>query len=363
MHGNEILDEESFMRMLRLERSRTERTYRPFVLVLIEPASQPRASEAGRLFDRILGQLLKSTRDIDAKGWYKDREVVGVIFTELGKQDKEAVVARLSARFTGLISLVLSADEQNAVKVSFHVYPEDSIQRDPGASFDIPLHRDLELNMEGKKVSRLLKRTIDITVSLLGLILASPLLISIAIAIKLTSKGPVFFRQERVGLGGRRFTLLKFRTMYFPNDSAMHEHYTSRLIAGTADPARAAGTERPVYKLMNDPRITPLGRFLRRASLDELPQLVNVLAGRMSLVGPRPSIPYEFDRYSIWHRRRVLVVKPGITGLSQVTGRGVLKFDEMVRLDIRYARTWSLWMDFRILWRTSFVVLSGEGAY
>jgi lipopolysaccharide/colanic/teichoic acid biosynthesis glycosyltransferase len=162
-------------------------------------------------------------------------------------------------------------------------------------------------------------------------------------------------------LGGRRFTFFKFRSMYDRSDSTTHEDYTSRLIEGSASPVMAGG--RPVYKLVDDPRVTPLGRLLRRTSVDELPQLFNVLAGDMSLVGPRPAIPYEFDRYSIWHRQRLLSVKPGITGIWQVSGRGVTKFDEMIRQDIRYAKTWSVWLDAKILCQTVRVVLSGRGAY
>ena len=126
---------------------------------------------------------------------------------------------------------------------------------------------------------------------------------------------------------------------------------------------QAEGSKAAVYKLTNDPRVTPLGRFLRKTSLDELPQLFNVLLGNMSLVGPRPPLPYEYDRYDVWHRRRVFEVKPGITGLWQVTGRSRTTFDEMVRLDLNYAKAWSVWLDLKILSRTPMAVVSGDGAY
>jgi lipopolysaccharide/colanic/teichoic acid biosynthesis glycosyltransferase len=135
------------------------------------------------------------------------------------------------------------------------------------------------------------------------------------------------------------------------------------LIAGEALVEAPAGGPAPVFKLTNDSRVTVFGRFLRKSSLDELPQLFNVLTGDMSLVGPRPAIPYEVESYGLWHRQRVLAVKPGITGLWQVAGRSRTKFSDMVRLDLQYARTWSLWLDFKILLRTPRTVISGEGAH
>lgn len=205
-----------------------------------------------------------------------------------------------------------------------------------------------------------LKRSMDIAGSLVALTLSAPLFVVVALAIKLTSAGPVLFRQERVGLHGRHFVMLKFRSMYLASDSSIHEQYIDRLIAGTLGVSGANTT--PVYKLADDPRVTPFGRLLRRTSLDELPQFVNVLTGAMSLVGPRPPIPYEVDRYAAWHMQR-LAVKPGITGLWQVGGRSRLTFDDMVRLDIWYATSWSLWLDVKILLQTLRAVVSGRGAY
>jgi lipopolysaccharide/colanic/teichoic acid biosynthesis glycosyltransferase len=147
-------------------------------------------------------------------------------------------------------------------------------------------------------------------------------------------------------------------------DSKIHEKYVSQFIAGKVDGKSDAGQAAvPVFKLQKDPRITPVGRFLRKTSLDELPQFWNVLRGDMSLVGPRPPIAYEFRAYDVWHRRRVLEIKPGITGLWQVEGRSRTCFDDMVRLDLRYARTWSVWLDLRILLRTPGAVILGDGAH
>ena len=202
----------------------------------------------------------------------------------------------------------------------------------------------------------------DIIGSAVLLVLASPVLTVVAVAIKLTSKGPVIFQQDRLGQFGARFKCMKFRTMYTDNDPKIHEEYTQRFIAGGADGETASGKP-TVYKITNDPRVTPIGRFLRKSSLDEFPQLWNVLSGEMSLVGPRPPVPYEYAVYDIWHRRRVLETKPGVTGLWQVSGRSRTSFDDMVRLDLRYSQSWSLWLDLKILVATPRAVLGGEGAY
>ena len=207
----------------------------------------------------------------------------------------------------------------------------------------------------------LVKRCLDIAGSMLAILILAPLMMLIAAAVKLTSPGPVLFRQVRLGQSGKGFTFLKFRSMHAKADHAIHEAYIKRFIADRTD-SPTAGGESQVFKLQSDPRITRVGRFLRRTSLEEVPQFFSVLVGHMSLVGPRPPLPYEFANYEIWHRRRLLAVKPGITGFWQVEGRSRVRFDEMVRMDIEYAREWSLWMDVRILLRTPRAVVSGNGA-
>jgi lipopolysaccharide/colanic/teichoic acid biosynthesis glycosyltransferase len=181
----------------------------------------------------------------------------------------------------------------------------------------------------------------------------------IAAAIKATSAGPVFFRQKRVGLNGKTFLFLKFRTMTANNDPLKHKEYIKKFI----NQQNSAATEPGVFKLTNDSRITTVGHFLRKTSFDELPQLINVLKGDMSLVGPRPPIPYECDLYDIWHRRRLLSSKPGITGLWQVVGRSRTTFDEMVRLDLKYLREWSLLLDLKIILMTPKAMIGGSGAF
>ena len=200
----------------------------------------------------------------------------------------------------------------------------------------------------------------DIAVSLTLLLALSPLLLVVAVLVKIGSRGPVLYRQVRIGHMARPFSMLKFRTMRAGADPKIHQDYVRAFIKGNgATPGAASGT---LFKLTNDPRITPTGRILRSTSLDELPQLWNVLRGEMSLVGPRPPLPYEFDQYEPWHHRRLLEAKPGITGLWQVAGRSRTTFDDMVRLDLRYVKTRSIWTDIKILLATPAAVISGKGA-
>jgi lipopolysaccharide/colanic/teichoic acid biosynthesis glycosyltransferase len=203
----------------------------------------------------------------------------------------------------------------------------------------------------------LAKRTFDATAAAIGILLLSPLFLGLFLATRLSSRGPAIYTQRRVGVGGRRFAFYKFRTMVHRNDDSIHRAYSERLINGWAQ--RDAGR---AFKLTTDPRVTPFGRFLRKSSLDELPQLFNVLKGDMSLVGPRPPIEYEVDYYQDWHKQR-LQAKPGITGLWQVSGRSQVPFDEMVMLDIHYMEHWSFQLDLKILLRTFPVVVFGVGGY
>jgi exopolysaccharide biosynthesis polyprenyl glycosylphosphotransferase len=243
------------------------------------------------------------------------------------------------------------------------LFPEEWNHDIPRRPSNPTLYPDLARRDSAKKFFCVIKRIMDIVGSALALLLFAPILLAIAIAIKLTSKGPIFFRQKRVGQYGEQFVFLKFRSMNVNNDASVHKAYVKQLIAGNAQSHPGNGNGNGVYKLTTDSRITRIGAFLRRTSLDELPQFVNVLKGEMSLVGPRPAIAYEVEAYDIWHRRRVLEAKPGITGLWQVNGRSRIKFDDMVRLDLRYAKTWSPWMDLKILLRTPVAVVFGDGAY
>ncbi|MBE0566881.1 MAG: sugar transferase [Krumholzibacteria bacterium] len=207
-----------------------------------------------------------------------------------------------------------------------------------------------------------LKRTGDVFGASLLLLLVLPLMALIALAIKRGSAGPVLFVQERLGRDGRPFPFFKFRSMAHNSDDAIHRQFTAMFINGDTDGCRETNAGEEVFKLKADPRVTPIGAWLRRTSLDELPQLFNILRGEMSLVGPRPPIAYEIESYQPWHMERLKAV-PGLTGLWQVSGRSQVAFDDMVRLDIRYINTWSPWRDFAIMLKTIPVVLRGTGGY
>jgi lipopolysaccharide/colanic/teichoic acid biosynthesis glycosyltransferase len=203
------------------------------------------------------------------------------------------------------------------------------------------------------------KRLMDIVLSVLLLVGLLPLFALLVVLIWLDSPGPVLFRQQRVGECGRLFTFLKFRSMRIDADPTVHQEYVATFIRGEATPDVSVGT--PLYKLVDDRRVTRVGKWLRRTSLDELPQLWNVLRGQMSLVGPRPPIPYEIEHYQPVHLQR-LTVKPGITGLWQVSGRNKTTFEEMVALDIEYIQRRSLLLDFWLLLMTVPAVLLGRDA-
>jgi exopolysaccharide biosynthesis polyprenyl glycosylphosphotransferase len=210
--------------------------------------------------------------------------------------------------------------------------------------------------------NRLLKRTIDIALSVTGIVLSSPIWLVIIFAIKLNSRGPAIYQQERVGMDGRVFRMYKFRSMRSDSKDDQHQELMRKSIGGEID-VNQGTCEKPIYgKVKNDNRVTEVGAFLRRYSLDELPQLLNILLGEMSLIGPRPPIPYEVECYQDWHRAR-FHVKPGLTGLWQVSGRNRLSFEQMVRLDIYYIENWSLWLDLKILLKTVPVALRGDNAY
>ena len=359
----EILAEDVFRRILCWERKRAERSGRCFLLMLVNLESVLQANERERTLSEILSALYRSTRETDIAGWYQEGAILGVMFAEIHKTDRSALENLIYRKVTGALRARLDAKQVHRIQFSFHFFPEDCDQADGGRLTDAELYPDLFERDEARKVPYLLKRSMDIVGSIVALILCCPLFVIISIAIKLTSKGSIVFKQERVGRYGLRFNLLKFRSMKCVNDRSIHQEYVKRFIAGEADSARVDHNQNIVYKIQDDARVTRVGKFLRKTSLDELPQFINVLKGEMSLVGPRPPIPYELEAYQIWHRRRLLEAKPGITGLWQVNGRSRVTFNEMVRLDLQYAKTWSLWLDIKILLQTPRAVLFGEGAY
>lgn len=354
----DLASEDNFLFTLAQERKRSDRSGRPFLLLLFS-RQQPEGRSSGMLVENVISALRLCTRDTDTAGWYEENAVIGVLFTELPQDPKESTQMILT-KVTEALNRCLELDEFDEISITYHLYPESTA---PGKNEDAQVFfREAAQPQRSNKGAQVVKRLIDFLGSLAAIVLLSPVLLAIAAAIKLTSDGPVLFRQKRVGQFGKPFTFLKFRSMLVNNDPSIHKDYVTRYISGKGAEKHSDG-EKKVYKITRDPRVTAVGRLIRRTSLDELPQLFNVLLGNMSLVGPRPPLPYEFECYGVWHRRRVFEVKPGITGLWQVSGRSKTSFDDMVRLDLTYVRTWSLWLDLVILLRTPKAVLGGDGAY
>ena len=357
-----ILGEDTFMSMLYLERRRAERAQKRYLLMLVDVRDAIEDKQKTRTLQRITQTLCEVTRETDLIGWYLKDHIIGVIATELGNASSKEVRQKISEKFREAFAQALGQPKASQISISFHFYPDEHEEGELNDSPNRALYPDLSRTKASRKLALRFKRAIDIAGSLIALILLSPLFGLIALAIKLTSDGPVLFRQARLGHYGKKFELLKFRSMKKNCESRIHQEYVSKFIAGQVSGQNGNGAS-PTFKIQSDPRVTSVGRFLRKSSLDELPQFWNVLVGEMSLVGPRPPLDYEFKAYSLWHRRRVLEIQPGITGLWQVEGRSRTQFDDMVRLDLKYARGWSLLLDVKILLRTPGAVVFGEGAH
>jgi exopolysaccharide biosynthesis polyprenyl glycosylphosphotransferase len=347
-HGSHVVSADLFKLMLLRERRRAERSNRGFTLLLVEVEG----GDSPAIWRRVFSAIAAVKRETDIAGWFEPGRLAGAILPETVAPHDEirrVVAQRVRAE------LAKSLDPESLVRVNIEVCVH-SAATGATASEAAAALRAARREQPGSRLRAAAKRLLDICGSLALLIALAPVLAVVAALVKLTSAGPVFFRQQRVGEDAAPFTMLKFRTMFVNCDSAAHREYVSQFIKAGA-PAGGG-----VFKMTHDPRITPVGRFLRKTSLDELPQFINVLRGDMSLVGPRPPLSYEVEQYKAWHCRRVLDAKPGITGLWQVTGRSRTTFDEMVRLDLRYAKSSSLWTDIKILLATPGAVVSGRGA-
>ncbi len=357
-----LLSEDAFVSMLYLERRRAERAQKRFVLVLVDVKRALDEGNKSKTLGKIGLALTNSTRETDILGWYLENNLIGVIGTEIGETAPTIIHERLLEKLRAAFQQTVGKEKSSKISVSFHFFPEEYGKSDSNAAANVALYPDISRKEDSKKLAFGIKRAMDVFGSAAALLFFSPALAAIALAVKLSSKGPILFRQERLGQYGQTFTFLKFRSMYTNCDAKIHQEYVNQFIAGQVGDAGADGSK-VVFKIQKDPRVTAIGRFLRRTSLDELPQFINVLRGDMSLVGPRPPIAYEFRAYDLWHRRRVLEIKPGITGLWQVEGRSRTRFDDMVRLDLKYARGWSIWLDVKILIQTPSAVFSGDGAH
>jgi lipopolysaccharide/colanic/teichoic acid biosynthesis glycosyltransferase len=360
-----FVSEEEFRRMLCRERKRSERSRKHLLLMLVDCKGTTARSVDKPLIEKVAGVVAAEVRETDLAGWFESDSVVGAIFTELGEAQASAAILAIEAKISKGLHKSFRREQVDKLQIAFYAFPDSWAGDGTGRSVSAPLYPDLLEEEEKKKTSLIIKRVMDVVGSGAALLVFAPLFLALSIGIKLSSKGPVFFRQPRVSQYGKHFTFLKFRSMKVANNDSIHKDYVKSFIAGKAGAAPAAEGQKkaPVYKITNDPRVTAIGRFMRRTSLDELPQFWNVFIGEMSLVGPRPPIPYELEAYDLWHRRRLLEVKPGITGLWQVRGRSSTTFDEMVRLDLQYSRTWTPMLDVKILLDTPRAVLMGDGAY
>ena len=360
---NEILSEQTLHAMLTLERRRAERSRKPFVLMLLDTHAVPKHGNGATFIEDLKSVVSGATRETDLIGWYEEGAVLAVIFTEINLEGNSPITEVLHSKVVSALHENLDHRLAPKLVITVHLFPESWDHERLDRSADLKLYPEFSRNLSGRRLPMIVKRLIDIAGSSALLLVLFPVFAAVALAIKLTSKGPVIFEQGRLGQFGKPFKCLKFRTMYANNDSKIHREFVHKFIAGKAGGAERPEGEQVVYKITDDPRVTPIGRFLRKTSLDEFPQFINVLRGEMSLVGPRPPVRYEFEVYDYWHRRRVLEAKPGVTGLWQVKGRSRTCFDDMVRLDLRYSQSWSLWLDLKILIATPRAVFKSEGAY
>jgi len=369
---------EQFRAAIERERARADRNGHEFSVVLLS-TDNPEPDSAQLKY---LAQVLaKRIRLIDEAGWFDDKHI-GVVLpytsatgaARLADDICEAAAKRVTSLKCNIYTYPsnwFSNGKGNSAQLYFSdILPEWNTTKSPRLSNCIIQNDGIKNVLAGEEqpddttsnctvLSKVhdpifvwllptWKRSLDIVGVLFGLVVLSPLMLLVAIIIKIVSPGPVLFKHPRVGYMGRTFDMWKFRTMKINADRSNHRQHVTKLINGQ-------GLEIPMTKLDHDPQIIPLGRTLRKTCLDELPQLVNVLRGEMSLVGPRPPIPYETEVYLHWHNGRLHIL-PGMTGLWQVSGKNRLTFKQMVRLDIQYARQQSLWLDIKILLKTPFAI-------
>ena len=338
----EVVSGPEFRRELEREKRRAERSQRALSLTVLRVPSE---DDAGGL----VAGLLAVKRETDLVGWL-DAATLAVLCVDTNAQGREGFLRKVTKLTAG-----------RGVAMDAATFPEALFERlARGCAADVDAQAERLIAGEAESAGYAGKRIFDCLFAALALFVLAPLLLLVALAIALDSPGPAIHRQKRLGRGGVPFTFYKFRSMWSDVDHRIHRDFVLGLIRdGDAQPAPPGSDP---YKLSGDARITRVGRFIRKTSIDELPQLFNVLRGDMSLVGPRPPLPYEAANYEPWHLRRILGIQPGITGLWQVEGRSRVGFNEMVRMDLRYLRKCSFGLDLRILVRTVRVVLTCYGA-
>jgi lipopolysaccharide/colanic/teichoic acid biosynthesis glycosyltransferase len=346
----EALPQNDFLKDLHREMRRAERSQTALSLVLyrVDDNKAPGAQCA----DRLLEVLYSAKRETDFLG-HVDDDMIAVLCPDTDEQGTKGFMRKIDALASDLPFTAVAAN-----------YPDDLFESlAKGTRMQPAFQPFLVSDAKAKGGSGYpLKRCLDVVGSIIAICLLGPLMVVVAAVIALTSNGPMIFKQTRLGKGGVPFTFYKFRSMVTNVDDGIHREFVASLIKGGGAEGAAAGGNPAPYKLQSDPRVTSIGRFIRKTSIDELPQFFNVLKGDMSLVGPRPPIPYEAAQYQSWHMRRVLAIKPGITGIWQVEGRSKVTFNEMVRMDLRYIRDCSLALDLKIMLKTIVVVIRCDGA-
>lgn len=336
------------LRAMRHEMRRADRSGSPLSMVVYRIS--PHDGFAGGTMQQLIETLCLSKRETDLVGC-AGPGLVAVVCPDTDQSGGQKFAEKILAQglAPGITSTVATYPHCVFEELSAAVREADPGQQ----ALQIPFAPE-------ESTGYPLKRLLDIVCASIALVLLSPVMLVVACAIAITSPGPIIFRQIRLGKGGVPFVFFKFRSMHSNSDDRIHRQYVADLIRGQ----NAAGAEggAKIYKIRSDPRIFPVGKVIRKTSIDELPQLFNVLRGDMSMVGPRPSLPYEVENYEAWHLRRILAIRPGITGLWQVEGRSRVPFDEMVRMDLRYIRDCSLLFDLSLMLRTFKAVLRCDGA-
>ncbi len=349
---HQLLFKSEFVNRLRVEKRRVDRSKGFLSIALFYfPKDEEREETTIKKF---VASLERKIRESDIEGRV-DRDVIGLILPDTDEKGVKRCVEKIAASNGGFHYSVATGTYPD------HLFLKLLSEEEGGLPDFFPL--DLDGLIEPHRFQTALKRVIDIAGALTGLILFSPIMLATAIAIRRTSPGPIIFKQCRFGKKGVRFQFFKFRSMYSNIDDQIHREYVTHLIKGNLEKINQGDKVIPLFKIVSDPRVTRVGKIIRKTSVDELPQFFNVLKGEMSLVGPRPPLPYEVEKYEPWHLRRILEVKPGVTGLWQVSGRSRTSFDEMVRLDLRYVQNWSIFLDLKIMFKTVKTVFSLKGAW
>jgi lipopolysaccharide/colanic/teichoic acid biosynthesis glycosyltransferase len=344
--GVGIFSRDLFLALLEREKRRTDRSKASLSIATFHLAKEAKGDEV----DQFVLFLCESKRETDVVGLLSD-EVLGVLLPDTGSEGSHRFVRKITDGMPGI-----------RFAASVETYPEQVFRHMSGEHGEYRSLVDAsESAPKPRRAAFALKRAIDLAGAAAGLTALFPIMLVVAVAIAFDSRGPIVYKQIRLGRRGRPFVFYKFRSMYPDADESIHRIYVRGIIQSGRRSCADRNESKPWSKLESDSRVTPVGRFIRKTCLDELPQLVNVLKGDLSLVGPRPPLPYEASVYDSWHLRRLLDVKPGVTGLWQVEGRNRATFDDMVRMDLRYVRQWSIALDLKILLRTLLIVVNKRG--